>query len=159
MNVQIGKERKLTMSIAPLMRETEYVYHGSPYLFDVLKPQQASGENADCSRHAIYASDQFDYVIPFALPIRWYPDNPAGKRDFQCNSGRVKILQGTLDPNGVGYIYKLKAEHFEKIDNWQWVAYQEVEPEEIIKIDVRDYMDRVTFSEEARKATDELYGL
>lgn len=81
-----------------------------------------------------------------------------GKRDFGCDSGRVKIVQGTLNPDGVGYVYKIKADHFKRIDGWQWVAFWEIIPEEIIKIQVRDYLDRVTFTEEAQRATDEVYG-
>lgn len=39
---------------------------------------------------AIYAAETMDEVIPFALPIRWYPDNPSGKRAFECENGLVK---------------------------------------------------------------------
>lgn len=40
--------------------KAEYLYHGSPYLFDTIEPQQASGSNKECSQNAIYASDMFD---------------------------------------------------------------------------------------------------
>jgi len=141
------------------MNEVEYLYHGSPYLFDIIRPQKARGENLNCSLYAIYAGENFDDVIPFALPIRWYPDDPSGKRSFACQNGIVKIMQGTLNPNGFGYVYKIKATHFEKIDHWQWVSYQEIIPEERIEIRVKDYWERVTFSEEAKAATAALYGM
>lgn len=44
----------------------------------------------------------------------------------------VKILQGTLDFNGRGYVYKVKADGFKKIDGWQYVSFQETVPEEVI---------------------------
>ena len=135
----------------------EYLYHGSQYLFDVLKPQKAYGENDSCSMFAIYASDVLDWVIPFALPIRWFPDGPSGKRIFRCNEGRTVIDHGSLDPHGIGYVYKIKADGFRKIDNWQWISEKEVKPDEIIRIKVSDYWHTVTFSEEAEKINRELY--
>lgn len=141
------------------MNDITYLYHGSPYLFDIIKPQQASGENMACSLNAIYASDRFDYVIPFAFPIRWYPDNPFGKRNFECSDVQVKIIQGTLNPFGVGYVYKMKSDCFKKIDNWQWVAYKEIVPEKVIKVEVKDYLNCVTFSEEAKRSNNELYSV
>ena len=52
----------------------------------------------------------------------------------------------------------MKAEGFVKIDNWQWISEQEIVPEEIIPINVRDYWETVTFSEEARRINAILYG-
>lgn len=64
-------------------RKPQYLYHGSPYLFDELIPQQAHGNCESESMLAIYAAETMEEVIPFALPIRWYPDTPEGKRDYQ----------------------------------------------------------------------------
>ena len=61
------------------MAKPKYVYHGSQYLYDIVRPQQARGTNAQESQKAIYAAETVDEVIPFALPIRWYPDDPTGK--------------------------------------------------------------------------------
>lgn len=88
-------------------------------MFDVVCPQQANAANPEESLRAIYAAERMDAVIPFALPIRWYPDDPTGKRAFSCQDGKTFLEYGSLDPNGVGYIYKLKADQFKKIDNWQ----------------------------------------
>lgn len=129
----------------------EYLYHGSQYKLDILIPQQAAGGQDIDSLKAIYAAGTMDEVIPFALPIRWYPDSPEGRRDFECSAGRVLIKYGSLDPSGVGYVYKLKADSFEKIDEWQWVSKESCEPVEITEIKVADYLDRVEFSPEAKK--------
>lgn len=136
-----------------------YLYHGSQYLFDVVKPHQAAGNYEKDSRMAIYAAENIKEVIPFALPIRWYPDSPEGKRNFTCSDGKTELLYGSLNPEGIGYIYKVSSESFEKIDNWQWVSCQEIVPEEIITIKVRDYWNTVTFSEEAGRINALLYGL
>lgn len=129
----------------------EYLYHGSQYKLDILIPQQAAGGRDTDSLKAIYAAETMDEVIPFALPIRWYPDSPEGRRDFECSAGRVLIKYGSLDPNGVGYVYKVKADSFEKIDEWQWVSRESCEPVEVTEIKVADYLDRVEFSPEAKK--------
>ena len=139
------------------MAKPKYVYHGSQYLYDIVRPQQARGTNAQESQKAIYAAETVDEVIPFALPIRWYPDDPTGKRAFSCNDGKTFIEYGSLDPNGVGYVYKLKADTFEKLDEWQWISISDVIPDEIIYIRVKDYMNTVSFSEKAMEIQNQLF--
>ena len=140
------------------MSKPKYVYHGSQYLFDTVKPQKACGQNEKESQYAIYAAETMDEVIPFALPIRWYPDNPTGKRDFTVDSGRAFIEYGSLDPDGVGYVYKLKADSFERLDKWQWISKVDVVPEEIICIKVRDHIQKVSFSEAAEAIQKKIFG-
>ena len=135
-----------------------YVYHGSQYKLDVIMPQQARGGSEMESKLAIYAAETIDAVIPFALPIRWYPDAPDGKRDFTCEDGKTTLVCGSINPNGVGYVYKLKAESFYKIDNWQWVSEQPCTPVEIIEIKVKDYWHTIQFSDEAKAIQQKLYG-
>ncbi len=129
----------------------EYLYHGSQYKLDVLIPQQAAGGRDIDSMMAIYAAETIDDVIPFALPIRWYPDSPEGRRDFECHDGKVLLKYGSLNPDGVGYVYKVRADSFEKADEWQWVSRESCQPVEVIEIKAADYLDRVQFSEEAEK--------
>ena len=140
------------------MPKPQYVYHGSQYLFDIVRPQQARGANAQESQKAIYAAETVDEVIPFALPIRWYPDDPTGKRIFSCKNGTTFIEYGSLDPDGVGYIYKMKADTFEKLDEWQWISMSDIVPDEIICIQVKDYIEYVAFSQEAMEIQDMLFG-
>ena len=134
-----------------------FVYHGSQSLFEVLKPYKAKDTTDKGSQFAIYACEHFDHVIPFALPIRWYPDNPLGRRDYQCKDGITIIEYGSLNPNGFGYIYKLSSETFEKIDDWQWISRVDVVPVEIVKIAVKDYWHTVTLSNEAAHINKILY--
>ena len=140
------------------MPKPQYVYHGSQYLFDIVRPQQARGANTQESQKAIYAAETIEEVIPFALPIRWFPDDPTGKRIFSCKNGKTFIEYGSRDPNGVGYIYKLKADTFEKLDDWQWISMSDIVPDEIICIQVKDYIDSVTFSDEATVIQNMLFG-
>lgn len=140
-----------------MTEKPEYLYHGSQYKLDILIPQQAAGERNIDSLKAIYAAGTMDEVIPFALPIRWYPDTPDGKRNFECSNGKVLLKYGSLDPDGVGYVYKVRADSFEKIDGWQWVSQEKCLPVEIMEIKVADYLDRVEFSEEAQKIRQHLF--
>ncbi len=139
------------------MSKPEYVYHGSQYLLDTVKPQQACGENSKESQNAIYAAETINEVIPFALPIRWYPDNSTGKRAFTVENGKTFIEYGSIDPNGVGYIYKLKSDSFERLDDWQWISRVDVLPDEIICIKVQDYIHTVSFSDAAKAIQKELF--
>lgn len=137
----------------------EYLYHGSQYKLDMLLPQQAAGGRGIDSMMAIYAAGTIDEVIPFALPIRWYPDSPEGRRDFECRDGKVLLKYGSLDPGGMGYVYKVRADSFVKIDTWQWVSRERCQPVEVLEIKVADYLDRVLFSEEAEKIRQRLFGV
>lgn len=139
-------------------KKPEYLYHGSQYLFDRLIPQPASGACERESLTAIYAGESVKMVIPFALPIRWYPDSPMGQRDFVSGEGDTEIICGTLNPDGVGYVYRVKSDTFVKIDDWQWVSETEVVPEEVIEIKVRDYWHTVRFSKEAERMQQEVWG-
>lgn len=138
-------------------KKPEYLYHGSQYLLDIIKPQIAKGNCKLESMTAIYAAETIKEVIPFALPIRWYPDTPDGKRVFQCNKGITELAYGSIDPNGIGYVYKVKSDSFKKIDEWQWISESEIIPEEVIKIKVSDYIDTIIFSDEAKVINKSLY--
>jgi len=139
------------------MQKPEFVYHGSQSLFEKLIPHQAKDTTAIGSQVAIYACEHFDHVIPFALPIRWYPDDPSGKRDYHCKDGMTIIEYGSLNPNGFGYVYKLNSANFEKIDGWQWISRTEEIPIEVVKIATKDYWHTVTFSNEALRINNLLY--
>ena len=135
----------------------QYLYHGSQYRLEVLEPQPAHGACEQESMLAIYAAETMEEVVPFALPIRWYPDTPDGKRAFECDGGRTKLIYGSLDPNGVGYIYKVKADAFQKIDQWQWISEVSCVPVEVVEIKVQDYLHTVEFSKEAEEINKVLY--
>lgn len=134
-----------------------FVYHGSPYRLDRIEPQQASGGSASDSMCAIYAGERFEDVIPFALPIRWYPDCPGGKRSFSCEGGKTRLIYGSLNPDGVGYVYRLRSDTFRKIDDWQWVSETPCDPVEVTEIRVRDWLHTVEFSQEAAEINEKLY--
>ena len=135
----------------------KFLYHGSQSPFEILKPYQAKDNTLTGSQLGIYACEHFDHVIPFALPIRWYPDNPSGKRKYKCKDGKTILEYGSLNPHGFGYVYKLASDNFEKIDDWQWISRVEITPIEVIKIAVSDYWHTVTFSKEASHINDLLY--
>lgn len=139
------------------LEKPSFLYHGSQMLLTELQPRTACGASEKDSQFGIYAAETMELVIPFALPIRWYPDCPDGKRDFTADDGNTKVLYGSLNPDGVGYVYKVKADTFEKIDGWQWVSPVNVIPVEIIRIKVSDYLHTVTFSEEAKAIQRKLY--
>ena len=136
----------------------KFLYHGSQYLFDVVKPQQACGACAEESRLGIYAATTKEEVIPFALPFRFYPDSPKGKLSRDTRGIHSLLHYGSIDPDGRGYIYVLPSDTFEAIDAWQWLSTAEVKPVEVIEIRVKDYLHTIQFSEEAKEIQRKLYG-
>jgi len=132
------------------------VFHGSQYDLDTIKPMQASGQCECESLNGIYAAGAKE-VVPFALPIRCYPDSPDGKRSFECEGGMTRLLYGSLDPAGKGYIYKLTSDSFSKMDDWQWVSDTPCEIVEKMTINVKDFLHTVEFSDEAKEIQNKLY--
>ena len=141
-----------------MYQKPQYLYHGSQYKLDIIKPHQAHGICDAESQMAIYAAAIMDEVIPFALPFRWYPDSLGGKRSFTCDGIQSFLEYGSIDPNGKGYIYVLPSDTFELIDKWQWISRTEVKPIKVIEINVSDYFHTITFSDEAKEIQKKLYG-
>lgn len=134
------------------------VFHGSQYLLDTIAPQHAHGRCETESQMGIYAASTMDEVIPFALPFRFYPDEPGGKLSRDSDGINSYLRYGTIDPHGKGYVYVLPSESFELVDEWQWVSKAPVKPIEVIEISVKDYWHTISFSEEAKIIQRELYG-
>ena len=142
-----------------MKEKPKVLYHGSKYRFDIVKPHQANGTCETDSKMGIYAVATKDEAVPFALPFRWYPDEPGGKLLFNTDGKKSYLQYGSINPNGKGYIYVLPSDTFELVNEWEWVSSVEVKPIEVIEICVKDYMNTITFSEEANIIQEELYGL
>ena len=145
-------EQKIKEGYKPM-----YLFHGSTMRFERLVPQQAHGACEIESLKAIYAAESLRDVIPFALPLRWYPDEPGGKKSFTCDAGKTYVEQGYVDINRDGYIYRVKADAFKKIDEWQWVSEEAVEPLDVLAIPAKKMIHTVTFSEEAKKIQNRMF--
>ena len=136
----------------------EVVYHGSQHLFDVLIPRHAKGQCEAESQIGIYAATTMEETIPFALPFRYYPDEPGGKLSRDSDGINSYLRYGSIDPHGKGYVYVLPAESFELVDEWQWVSKVPVKPIDVVEILVEDYWHTITFSEDAKIIQQRLYG-
>lgn len=144
-------EAELAKGIKPM-----FLYHGSRYKLDVIKPQQAQGETEGESQNAVYASWALRDVFPFALPIMGYPGEE-DIRSFACDKGKTKIIRGIIDPDAKGYIYRVSPKSFTKLDGWQWTSSEEVTPIETLEVRVGDHFDTVTWSDEAWRMQQKLY--
>lgn len=147
-------EQKIEEGYKPM-----YLFHGSTKRYDRLEPRQASGACEKESMMAIYAAESLRDVIPFALPLRWYPDGPEGKKAFTCDKGRTYVEYGYVDPNRDGYVYRVSSETFRKIDEWEWVSEEPVEPLEVKVIPGKNMLHTVSFSEAAKEIQNRLFPL
>jgi hypothetical protein len=124
------------------MPAMQYLYHGSPALAAWLEPRPGRGVGSGTDRLcAVYASPDPLFAIPFALPI--VPEEN-GRCDwtlsFCGDAPIIEIWSGYLDLSGTGYVYRVRREGFERLDEWQWVSYTEVEPVDYAAIDPHDYV-------------------
>ncbi len=124
------------------MKEIEFLYHGSRFLEEILKPNQTTGIGSlKDSLCAIYASQDRNFAIPFALSIMADESNSCvWKLSFEDGKPKIIIKTGKLDTSKVGYLYKVPIDAFEQIDGHQWVSYKPVKPIEYEIIDPNKYL-------------------
>ena len=124
------------------MKEIEFLYHGSRFLEEILKPNQATGIGSEKdSLCAIYASQDRNFVIPFALSIIADESNSCvWELSFEDGNPKIIIKIGKLDTSEVGYLYKVPVSSFEQIDEYQWISHKPVKPIEYEIIDPKEYL-------------------
>lgn len=118
------------------------LYHGSPNKYNTLIPHQAydSGFEAGC-QNAVYATTSKAMAICFALGA--LPDaNGDVEREMMPEHGdKIIFHKGTPNYGHKGYIYVLDGSNFVHAMGTQWVCFEEVNPIEVIEINVDDYLD------------------
>lgn len=124
------------------MKEIKFLYHGSRFLEEILKPNQATGiGSAKDSLCAIYASQDRNIAIPFALSIMADESNSCvWELSFEDGTPKIIIKSGKLDTSPIGYLYKVPIDAFKQIDEYQWVSYKPVKPIEYETIDPNKYL-------------------
>jgi outer membrane lipoprotein-sorting protein len=136
------------------MNKPKFLYHGSRYKVEILRPQQAYGspdEKGD--EYGIYAYENKNMAVPFSLTIKPF-ENGSMAIYVDDDTSHVTISVGTIDDNAIGYIYKVSSKSFEKLDERQWLSKEEVTPIEMTVVNTKDYMHKITFTgaaEEYRK--------
>ncbi len=137
------------------MKEIEFLYHGSRFLTEIIKPNQATGiGSTKDSLYAIYASQDKNFAIPFALPI--IADESKScvwELTFKNGNPKIIIKTGKLDTSKVGYLYKVPKDTFEQIDEYQWVSYRLVKPIEYEIIDPKGYLHWIVNKKEKTVST------
>lgn len=135
-----------------------FLYHGSRYRLDVIRPRKARGFASKKARTAVYATWAAEEAFPYALPITGYPDEPGKHYSFSCEGGKTHIIRGTVDPNAKAYIYRLPSKEFTKVGDRQWASTEEIKPIDCIELRVGDHFDTVTWSDQAIARQHEIYG-
>lgn len=113
-----------------MIEEGPWLFHGGRALVPVLQPRTAFGVGDEKYRlHAVYATHERKFAIPFALPIMPDADGQlAWSMSLENGEPVVRIRNGTLDLARVGYLYRVPRELFEPIDERQWVSLTAVTP-------------------------------
>ena len=120
----------------------EYLYHGSPYKYDILIPNQAFdiGFEAGCQL-AVYATSNRNMALCFALGSVADSEKEVERTMMPEYGDKMLFKNGHPNYGGKGYLYKLDKSKFTHAMGTQWVCYEEIIPEEIIEIQVNDYLD------------------
>jgi len=128
----------------------EFLYHGSRYKLDTLKPHRAKGSPVENgAEYGIYAYADFKMAVPFALTVNPF-ENGSMSIYVDDDTGDVTISAGILDDGADGYVYKVPADTFEKLDEKQWLSKEEVTPLGVTVVHTEDYMSKITFAGAAK---------
>jgi hypothetical protein len=111
------------MSTAPL---PDVLYHGSGVCVSVLEPINGF----------IHAAAERYVALAFALAF--LPDE-RGRCEWHLRGSRLVLARGSLDVNGVGYLYSLAPAGFEQ-RRYEWLSRNPVTPLAVEIIHSRDYL-------------------
>lgn len=127
----------------------EYLYHGSSKKIDILIPHQAvdTGFEEGC-QNAVYATSNKNMALAFALGAKPNKDGEI-ERVMLPESGDIMVFEkGTPNYGSKGYLYVLDKSKFKHCLGTQYVCFEEVEPIEIIEINVDDYLNLCSVREQ-----------
>lgn len=125
--------------------EKEYIFHGSPFLFEIGKPHKAkcNTKNPLNEQTAIYGANDLRFAIIFAfekLPrekFSWAAVNRNGKYVAELRDDTY------IDESSKGYLYCYDKTKFKPTSEGsaQYVCLEELKPVKVFEIEFKDYMD------------------
>lgn len=127
-----------------------FLYHGSPHKLDAIGPNQATGlGNRENDRlNSVYASDERNYAIMFALNIFFDEKGERAWSIFRtADLLEVVIEKGKLDLTTEGYLYRLPSDTFRQVERFQWVSDVPVKPLEYEIIKPTDHLHWIGYKE------------
>ncbi|OHA89687.1 MAG: hypothetical protein A2741_01905 [Candidatus Zambryskibacteria bacterium RIFCSPHIGHO2_01_FULL_43_27] len=135
-----------------LEMEGKFLFHGSGYKIDRLKPRQAHNyptnskeEKIPDDKPAVFATPYADTAIFMAVINK--PNAPKGSRSgFSHNSNgkhEYRATQGTIEQihNAKGYVYVFNKEKFKMRSPAEGLSYKAVEPVEVVEVSEADLPD------------------
>lgn len=127
------------------VHKPRFLFHGSKVDVTELLPHKACGLPEEFgTEYGVYAYESFDMARRFALPIM-PTANGSMAIHFDEHTGDINIKVGTLDKNSFGYVYKVPAENFVRLDDYQWISPVAVTPIEKTKVFTMDLWDKIKF--------------
>lgn len=124
----------------------KYLFHGSPYIFDVLEPRQSfDSQNKDNEGHAIFLTSWFINAAAYAFRNRLKDINEY--YDFSLNNnGELPAMNFQVEnlPDDLyGFIYVFaKTDDMIKDDHQyttQYRCYHELCPIDVVKVYYKDF--------------------
>lgn len=117
------------------MKKPKFLYHGSRTQLSKLTPQQAKGDGICDNHFGIYAIENKQIAAFFALSMHGLDLDSRFSIDIKGGQAYLTLFRTEVDWSKKGYLYTLSSDHFEKIDESQWLAQRDVLPEKIEIVD------------------------
>jgi len=125
--------------------ENDYIFHGSPKLFDVAKPHHAKcdSKNPLNEQTAIYGANDLRFAIIFAFE-KSPRQNYSWTAEKENGVYVGKLENGTyVDENAKGYLYCFEKSKFTPTsqNGEQYVCMEELKPQRIFELSYKDFSD------------------
>lgn len=125
--------------------ENDYIFHGSPFLFEICKPHKAKcdSKNPSNEQTAIYGANNLKFAIVLAFE-KLPKDKYSWKVSFINGKCVAELIDGTyIDESAKGYLYCFEKSKFKPThkNSTQYVCFTEIKPLKIFEINYKDYAD------------------
>lgn len=115
------------------------LYHGSPTKLDIIHPLSDFASEQGQIVKVIYASQFLEFAAPFSFTV--CKDSVSSSYNIDFSDGQIKRIYTVnchVNFSKFGFLYKLDASKFQRVDSCQWVCtealthhgYQLVDPSE-----------------------------
>lgn len=125
--------------------ENDYIFHGSPKLFEIGKPHKAKCDtkNPLNEQTAIYGANDLRFAIIFAFEK--LPRERFSWRAVNVNGEYIAELRDDtyIDENAKGYLYCYDKTKFKPSSEGsaQHICTEELKPLKVVEIEYKDYAD------------------
>ena len=123
--------------------ENQYIFHGSPFMFEMCNPHQAKCDsgNKENTQFAVYGTNDFLEAVLYAF--KKSPEKNYSWSAKHNENGYYAELHGEtfIEEDAFGYVYCFDKQRFKptREGTSQHVCYEQIQPSVVYKVYYKDF--------------------